>query len=71
MQISKRDAQRIGNKLGSPVTAGRKKQRHQRFKICVDGKIWATFGVSHGKHNSNLHVLSQLGVSYTEAQKLA
>ena len=71
MQISRKDAQRIGQKIGGPVTAGRRKQRHQRFKICVDGRIWTTFGVSHGKHNSNLHILPQLGVSYTEAQQLA
>ena len=67
-QITKKEAQGIAKKLEAKTTAGKK---HERAEVYVDDQLWASFGYSHGKKNSNIQITSDLGISYTDAVKLA
>ena len=68
-QISKRAAKDIAKKLGARFNRGRRK--HLRVQISVDGQVCAAYGISHGLHNSNMHIPKQLGITLSDAIRLA
>ena len=67
-QITKKEAQGIAKKLEAKRTASRK---HERAEVYIDDQLWASFGYSHGKKNSNIQITQDLGISLTEARQLA
>ena len=68
-QITTREAKGIATKLDATPTAAGKK--HQRVEVYVDDELARVFGFSHGKNNSNIQIINDLGISYTQAIRLA